>query len=277
MKNKIFLSFLGATTALSFPCFAGIEASGTCGSECTWTLDSDGNFVASGTGAFESGDANFYNNMENIKHVFIEDGISSISNSAFYSPHHKVEIESYVIPESVTYIGSQALWNSHDSSVQPVISITPNDSLQIDIMAFNSNYTVQCTKDISSCSRVFEEPDDTPSSYTQIASLPTAPNSASIGNNSGEQSQSAQGQSGNTGSDNNTDIGGNEGNIGDESQSGSEISSGETQGGSSNQNADHSEAVTPSSPSHTVKRIYTVKEAEALSKKTGNTFRLRYK
>ncbi|MBR2300236.1 MAG: hypothetical protein IJ870_06690 [Alphaproteobacteria bacterium] len=60
-------------------------------------------------------------------------------------------------------------------------------------------------------------------------------------------------------------------NQGGESTSGSENTSGESGGG------EISGEVTPSTPTHTIKRIYTTEEAAALSKKTGNTFRLRYK
>ncbi len=81
--------------------------SGTCGDNLTWTLDSEGVLVISGTGDMED----YYSSSElwvSIKSVVIEDGVTSIGHAAFlfYS-----SLTSVTIPDSVTSIGEYAFYN----------------------------------------------------------------------------------------------------------------------------------------------------------------------
>ncbi len=84
-----------------------IVASGTCGENLTWTLDNEGTLIISGTGRmtnYSSSSSPWYNNTD-IKKVIIQDGVTSIGNSAFYGCSSLTEI---TIPEGVTYIGQYA-------------------------------------------------------------------------------------------------------------------------------------------------------------------------
>ena len=95
----------------------------------------------------------------------------------------------------------------------------------------------------------------------------------------------------NTGNDSGDDSGSSETGgtevSGDEtggSETGGTTVSGDETGGSetggttvSGDETGESQSGTTQSSTHTIKRIYTTEEAAALSKKTGNTFRLRYK
>ena len=76
----------------------------------TWTLTADGTLTISGTGAMKdyNNDDNpspVYNNSD-VKKIVIEDGVTSIGNSAFDSCRN---LTSVTIPDSVTSIGKDAL------------------------------------------------------------------------------------------------------------------------------------------------------------------------
>ena len=79
----------------------------------TWTLDADGTLTISGTGAMK--DYDYYNNpspasqkKDSVKKVVIEDGVTSIGNSAFYDCN---SLTSITISNSVTSIGAYAFSN----------------------------------------------------------------------------------------------------------------------------------------------------------------------
>ena len=77
----------------------------------TWTLDADGTLTISGTGAMKNYNSSdnrspAYNNS-NVKKVVIEDGVTSIGNSAFDSCSN---LTSITIPNSVTSIGAVAFY-----------------------------------------------------------------------------------------------------------------------------------------------------------------------
>ena len=77
----------------------------------TWKLDADGTLTISGTGAMKNYDyydnpSPVYNNS-NVKKVVIEDGVTSIGNSAFDSC---IRLTSITIPDSVTSIGNAAFY-----------------------------------------------------------------------------------------------------------------------------------------------------------------------
>ena len=74
---------------------------GTCGNSVTWTLDNEGVLKISGTGWMEKDSDSewpWYQNKENIVSVVIEEGVTTVGNSAFLglSNLEKVEISSTV-------------------------------------------------------------------------------------------------------------------------------------------------------------------------------------
>ncbi len=81
-------------------------ASGTTG-DCTWELDDKGTLTISGNGAMA--DYSSYSNVPwkdyEINEVVIENGVTSIGNSAFY---RCTKLTGITIPDSVTSIGSYA-------------------------------------------------------------------------------------------------------------------------------------------------------------------------
>ena len=101
----------------------------------TWKLYEDGTLTISGTGAMKNYDYNdnpspVYNNS-NVKKVVIEDGVTSIGNSAF---NECISLTSITIPDSVTSIGTYAF-----SGCRSLTSITIPDSVtSIGASAFNS-------------------------------------------------------------------------------------------------------------------------------------------
>lgn len=89
-----------------------------CGDNLTWTLDSAGTLTISGTGQmydwlYEAPPWNAF--REQIKKIVIEDGVTSISYSAFYDCS---SVTSVTIPDSVTSIGDFSF--SHCSSLTGV-------------------------------------------------------------------------------------------------------------------------------------------------------------
>ena len=107
----------------------------------TWKLDADGTLTISGTGAMK--DYDYYNNpspasqkKDSVKKVVIEDGVTSIRNSAFYDCN---SLTSITIPNSVTSIGAYAFSNCYY-----LTSITIPDSVtSIGAMAFYSCSNLQ--------------------------------------------------------------------------------------------------------------------------------------
>lgn len=76
--------------------------SGVCGDNATWTLDNNGVLTISGTGKIGTYSIKpWYNSMESIISVVIENGITSIGGSAFQSCEN---LESVLIADSVTNI-----------------------------------------------------------------------------------------------------------------------------------------------------------------------------
>ena len=80
-------------------------AGGSCGTNATWTLDSDGLLTISGSGRI---DDRLYDYAESITKVVIEEGITSICDGAFQNCK---KMEEVVIPDSVTSIQRTAFAN----------------------------------------------------------------------------------------------------------------------------------------------------------------------
>ena len=79
---------------------------GVCGENLTWTLDNDGVLAISGIGEMANGGP--WGQNSSIKSVVIEDGVTSIGNSAFY---YCTSLTSLTIPDSVTSIGNSAFYD----------------------------------------------------------------------------------------------------------------------------------------------------------------------
>ena len=88
---------------------AEAATSGTCGTNLTYTLDSDGVLTISGTGEMTNysspSSVPWYSNRASIKKVVIENGVTSIGGSMFYNC---TSLTSVTIGDSVTSIGSSA-------------------------------------------------------------------------------------------------------------------------------------------------------------------------
>ena len=83
-------------------------ASGTCGTDVSWSLDTEGRLTISGTGAmdnFQLGLSPFYAYKTEIKVVEIQEGVTSVGDSAFYQC---TEIPYVYFPSTLERIGSQA-------------------------------------------------------------------------------------------------------------------------------------------------------------------------
>lgn len=104
-----------------------IVDSGTCGSNLTYTLDSNGVLTISGTGDMQ--DSSIGWDKDKIQSVVINDGVTSIGQHAFSSC---TRLTSITIPDSVTSIGRYAFLQCTD-----LTSITiPNSVTSIGSSAF---------------------------------------------------------------------------------------------------------------------------------------------
>jgi hypothetical protein len=105
--------------------------SGTCGDSLTWTLD-DGTLTISGTGNMENYGLNgapWHSQSESIENVVVENGVTSIGDSAF--PHCK-DLASVTIGNGVTSIGNFAF-----AGCESLASVTiPNGVTSIGEAAF---------------------------------------------------------------------------------------------------------------------------------------------
>lgn len=85
-----------------------VLATGKCGDNVTWTLDSNGLLTVSGTGAMANYSTEappWYLNRDKIKSVVIEDGVTSVGEVAFYDCGN---LTSVTISDSVTRISRGA-------------------------------------------------------------------------------------------------------------------------------------------------------------------------
>ena len=95
---------------------AGTRASGTCGTNLTWTLYNNGELTISGTGAmtefasqytWDHG-APWLSYKDYVFEVTVDDGVTSIGSYAFYG---YTNLESVALPGSVTSIGKNAFYD----------------------------------------------------------------------------------------------------------------------------------------------------------------------
>ncbi len=86
-------------------------ASGTCGDNLTWILDSDGVLTVSGNGAL---DTYLFFSDQRIKKVFIEEGITEIGHGAFNYCHNLLQIT--VDDDNMTYSSADGVLFNKDQS-----------------------------------------------------------------------------------------------------------------------------------------------------------------
>ena len=160
----------------TFATAAEIVDSGTCGTNLTWTLDSDGTLTISGTGKMLryysfSSSGNYYTTapwgssagkVQRVKTVVIEPGVTSIGEYAFY---YCTSLTSVTIPDSVTSIGEYAfygcsslssvtipdgvtsIWEKAFYGCSSLTSVTIPDSVtSIGGSAFFGNTLILCNK-----------------------------------------------------------------------------------------------------------------------------------
>lgn len=94
-------------------------SSGSCGSNITWELDSDGTLTISGTGemkdCYHGDEAPWMTERTKIKRVVIKSGITSIGGAAFYDCSNLADV---TVPSSVTKFGESTF--SHCTSLTSV-------------------------------------------------------------------------------------------------------------------------------------------------------------
>lgn len=110
--RKILCWLLIMSLSLSLLCttaLAETPTEGTCGEALTWTLSEEGVLTVSGTGAMEDfesyTDAPWYAHYESITAIVVEEGVTSIGNSAFSCCEALVSV---TLPEGLLSIGSDA-------------------------------------------------------------------------------------------------------------------------------------------------------------------------
>ena len=86
------------------------QYSGTCGIHLTWVLECDSTLRISGTGEMSDYSTSPWNSLKNIiKHVVIEEGVTTIGNNAFYG----MDIVTVTNPSTLKTIGSTAFYNCY--------------------------------------------------------------------------------------------------------------------------------------------------------------------
>ncbi len=109
----ISLAFAVTVTASA----ATVTASGTCGENLTWELTDDGTLTISGIGDM----TDIYYDISSISKVIINEGVTSIGDSAFA---FCTSLTSITIPDSVTSIGDHAFESSGLTSITIPDSVT---------------------------------------------------------------------------------------------------------------------------------------------------------
>ena len=137
MKHRLISLLLTATLLLSVlppsAQAAATTASGTHGTNLSWTLNSDGVLTITGTGAMSSkfygSDYPWYSHRSAVKTIKIGSGVTSITTSAF---ENFSALTAVSLPETLTSIGQWAFYNC-----PKLVSITLPESLKtISSLAF---------------------------------------------------------------------------------------------------------------------------------------------
>ena len=141
MKKRLFAMLLAVVmVAALLPTAFAADTSGKCGENLTWTY-SDGTLTISGEGAMDS-----YGDFEtpwidlnmDIHTIIIEEGVTSICNSAFDSC---INVTDVTIPASLTSIGRSAFgWCGGLTSIE-VASENPA-YVSVDGVLFNADQTI---------------------------------------------------------------------------------------------------------------------------------------
>lgn len=92
--------FLYGSSAIT----ASAETSGSCGADANYTLDDSGKLTITGTGELSGGS---FSSLSGVNSVEIGNGITSIPNDVFGG----MNIQSIVIPQTVTFIDYDAFYN----------------------------------------------------------------------------------------------------------------------------------------------------------------------
>ena len=167
---SVLMAMILVLSAAPLSGFSGLDFSGifavnvqaaddnTCGENLTWSLSGDGTLTVSGTGAMTNYGSEYsvpwYKQRESIVKIVVEDGVTSISDYAFYDCKKATSVSipdtlttigmlsfcrcesltSIVIPDSVTVIPDRAFYQC-----SALVSVTFPESLTaIDEQAFNS-------------------------------------------------------------------------------------------------------------------------------------------
>ncbi len=109
MKKLVMLLLVIAVVLCGTIALADNE--GTCGAKLTWKLDSAGVLTISGSGPmddFRYGSAPWKDLRKDIKSVVIEEGVTTVGDSAFYWCR---ELTSVTLPDTLTVVADQAFEN----------------------------------------------------------------------------------------------------------------------------------------------------------------------
>lgn len=149
MKKRIISVLLALVMVISFLPTTVLAAttevaSGTCGENLTWTLDSEGTLTISGEGEmyhYGFSDAGEkvddvapwyeYERMDEIICIVVEHGATSIGNNAFLGCHSATSVS---MPETITYIGHFAFDGCRSLTSIPI----PESVIKIGSYAFSN-------------------------------------------------------------------------------------------------------------------------------------------
>ena len=162
MKKTAFLTALLIGTSLSTSAMAEVIDDGTCGDDCYWEFDDDTEELhIYGSGEISDYGVTWYypwwSHIHEISSIKIDEGITAINADAFGSTDHLTQItlpntllsmgdhlfihssiESILIPESVTYVGPDMLWDHGSTDIYVYCPSTLDCSTQDASVLFRS-------------------------------------------------------------------------------------------------------------------------------------------